>query len=245
MDELQLGWQGQLELEVLADEMSALPFRTDRAASGHVATPQASLYRRAWVLLVLHHAEQFGRTPISKLDLHALTYLTNVLAPVFDVLAPDRAVMKSPVAPFYPAVQWDIDRLVVWGFVDLVSAGERVSIGSPSYGCASRGRELALRLRTIPRLRAAEPFIAEVMEALALGETETSGLARVDATYGVVVPGGTVIDYGEWDPASTFNFSLRTTEAFEGTAGQTRDFSPRDRVHLYMRYLARVARKAS
>jgi hypothetical protein len=83
------------------------------------------------------------------------------------------------------------------------------------------------------------------MEALALGEIETSGLARVDATYGVVVPGGTVIDYGEWDPASTFNFSLRTTEAFEGTAGQTRDFSPRDRVHLYMRYLARVARKAS
>jgi hypothetical protein len=245
MDELQLGWQGQLELEFLADEMPGSPLRPYRAGGAHVATPQASLYRRAWVLLVLHHAEQFGRTPISKPDLHALTYLANVLAPVFDVFAPDRAVLKSPAAPFFPAVQWDIDRLVVWGFVDLVSPGDGVSIGSPSYGCASRGRDFALRLQAIPRLRAAEPFIAEVMEAFALGEIQTSGLARVDATYGVDVPAGTVIDFGEWDPASTFNFSLRTTEAFEATAGNARAFSPRDRVHLYMRYLARVARKAS
>lgn len=245
----EFGWQGQLELAALSDEPVVGQASLGIASTAQIATPQAALYRRAWVLLVVDQAERYGRTPMGRGEIHALTYLSNVLAPVFDLLAPDRAVMKSGETPFFPAVQWELDRLAAFGFVDPIpeAAG---AIGSDwstvAYGCTNGGRDFARQLLVIPRLGAAAPFIAEVVAAYAAAEDpEVPALTRVDATYGVDLPSGSVIDYGEWDPASRFNFSLRTTEAFDSGKLEHHRFSPRDRVHLYMKYLERVSQKAS
>jgi hypothetical protein len=245
----EFGWQGRLELAAMSDEPLVLQAGMGITSTAQIATPQATLYRRAWVLLVVDQAERYGRTPMARGEIHALTYLSNVLAPVFDVLAPDRAVMKSGEAPFFPAVQWELDRLAAFGFVDLISEA-RDAVDSDwsmvGYGCTNAGRDFARQVLAIPRLAAAAPFIAEVVAAYATAEDpDVPVLTRVDATYGVDLPNGSVIDYGEWDPASRFNFSLRTTEAFDSGELEHHRFSPRDRVHLYMKYLERVSQKAS
>jgi hypothetical protein len=208
----------------------------------------SGLSRRAWLLLLLDQAESLGQTPLSSYATHTIVYLAYALAPVFDITAPDRAVLKTSQAPYFPELRWDLARLIAQGLLDspALRRGVQPDEAPDAFVCTAAGRRLARRLLASPRLRATTPFLAEVAAAFAGADPDgRESLGLVDSTYGVSLPTGAVIDYGDWDPASEANYSYRTTEAFEAANQRRFPFSARDRVHLYVRYLTRRERRAS
>jgi hypothetical protein len=74
---------------------------------------------RMWLLLLLDAAERSGIAPVSVKRLHRLVYLANAMAPVYDLLTPDGYILKYKRGPFFPAVQWDIDRLSAQGLAQV------------------------------------------------------------------------------------------------------------------------------
>jgi hypothetical protein len=68
--------------------------------------------------------------------------------------------------------------------------------------------------------------------------------AMVDATYSdPLQPDGSLIDFAEWQDR---NFTERTAQSFDSFVPPTVQLGPRDRLHLYFRYLTRmVEREAS
>src|SRR5437016_336881 len=76
-----------------------------------------SVRRRVRVIALIDAAENAGLNPIPILRLHALAYLSNVLAPVWNMPALDGKVLKRRGGPFYPALQRDLDFLVGAGVV--------------------------------------------------------------------------------------------------------------------------------
>ena len=83
-------------------------------------TARANLRTRVWLLILLDGAERAGLTPMSKERFHRLVYLANSLAPIYDLPPPDRKILKYKHGPFYPDVQWDLDRLAVQGLVEIL-----------------------------------------------------------------------------------------------------------------------------
>ena len=49
--------------------------------------------------------------------IHALAYLSNALAPIWNLLPFDGKLLKRQRGPYYPALQWDLERLVAQGLV--------------------------------------------------------------------------------------------------------------------------------
>ena len=60
-----------------------------------------SLRRQVRLLVLLRAAEAAGLAPLRILRLHAFAYLSNVLAPVWDLRALDGKVLKRRGGPFY------------------------------------------------------------------------------------------------------------------------------------------------
>jgi hypothetical protein len=60
----------------------------------------ASLRRRVRVVTLLEAAEAAGLVPLGILRLHAFAYLSNVLAPVWDMPALDGKVLKRRGGPW-------------------------------------------------------------------------------------------------------------------------------------------------
>src|SRR2546422_4375809 len=87
-----------------------------RAASGKMNSPEPkerfrSLRRHARLIALLHAAEGAGLVPLRITRLHSFAYLSNVLAPVWDMAALDGKILKRRGGPFYPNMQRDLDRL--------------------------------------------------------------------------------------------------------------------------------------
>ena len=198
-----------------------------------------ALYRRAWILAMLDCAEKFGVTPLSRDELHTLAFLGDALAPVYELTAPDKSVLKSADGPFFPAVQWDVDRLAAQGLIDREVAGD--ATGEATYSCSASGQAVARRLSGSPLVDEATGYLHELIAAFgSIGVGERSSISRADATYASRETPGTVLDFGDWEQPSERNYSFRTTRSFESLNARGSPFSPRERMHLYVRYLIRA-----
>ncbi len=82
-----------------------------------------SLRRRIRLIMLLHAAESAGLAPIGILQLHSIAYLSNVLAPVWELSPLEGKVMKRRGGPFYPALQHDLDELVSLGLASITNLG--------------------------------------------------------------------------------------------------------------------------
>jgi hypothetical protein len=76
-----------------------------------------ALVSRVWLILLLDACERTGTAPLSVSRLHRLVYLANTLTPVYNLFVPDGYVLKYRRGPFFPAVHWDVGRLVAQGLV--------------------------------------------------------------------------------------------------------------------------------
>lgn len=207
------------------------------------APGKSDLERWAWIVLLLDAVEQAGLAPVEADRFHNLAYFANCLAPVYDLPVSDGKIMKNRRGPFYPDLQWDLDRLVVMGAVTMRSFDPfRDRNGwwfRASYVLPSRSSELVESIRQSPRLARIHNFQVELAFAFAdLPDEVKNTTADRDANYAdPTVLNGDLIDFAEWDED---NYTELAAESVTNYAPSGVRLNARDRLHLYFRYLKRV-----
>lgn len=217
------------------------PEAGDDARSDYPDAPV--LQRRVWLLMLLDGAERAGVAPLPTARLHRLAFFANCLAPVYDLPVPNGIVVKDRRGPYYPELQWDVDRLAAQGLVELRGVrhveGEDGWEFTADYGLTAAGVEVLDRASVSPRTGRARRFLAELGAAFgALGEAGRERADEADATYGDRhAAEGRVIDFAEWNRR---NHSADAAQAFSALAPARAHLTQRDALHLYFRYLDRV-----
>lgn len=146
------------------------------------------LVPRVWLLLLLDASDRAGLAPLSLERLHRLVYLANTLAPVYDLLVPNGYILKYRRGPFFPAVHWDIGRMVAQGLV--VASGARAvkdDLGywaSANYNLAPRGMKIVDYSLEVETVEAKALYLREIALAFATLEAERrDNAALVDINY--------------------------------------------------------------
>lgn len=202
-----------------------------------VESDRPVLVSRMWLLLLFDASERAGIAPLSVERLHRLVYLANALAPVYNLLVPDGYILKYRRGPFFPAVHWDVGRLLAQG---LLTAHDSRPVKdkqgywiSANYGLSRRGMDAvdgALNIETVaPRTI----YLREVALAFAALETqERDATALVDVNYKSATE-ETPVHYGDDDD----NLAPFAAEALvdEGAPSVRRV-----RLHRYFQYLERA-----
>ncbi len=201
------------------------------------------LRRRVRLVILLDAAEAAGLVPIKIVWLHAFAYLSNVLAPVWDLPALEDTVLKRQGGPFYPELQHDLDRLIGIGVAE-VSAIGRVQDKFKRWrldGAYRLNRQFADPiLSSLERFEEESRlgnFVRELGYALsALSDEDLDMAVTEDATYSDhMVSIDNVIDFG---PRRGKNYTVAAAHEFSrsipggyATSGE--------KLHLYVRHLHR------
>jgi hypothetical protein len=164
---------------------------------------KAILVPRMWILLLLDASERSGIAPLSVERLHRLVYLANTLAPVYDLLVPDGYILKYRRGPFFPAVHYDIGRLVAQGLVRAtVSRPVKDDLGywiSANYSLPAAGMRVVDEALSIETVRPKALYLREVALAFAgLEATDRDNAALVDVNYDAVAE-NSAVSFGEGD----------------------------------------------
>jgi hypothetical protein len=212
------------------------------APSGQERIP--SLRRQVRLLVLLDAAEAAGLIPIRILRLHGFAYLSNVLAPVWELPALDGKVLKRRGGPFYPALQRDLDRLVGMGLVTITGLGyvrdddNRWRLEG-SYFLNHAFSDPVLRQVSIYEgERRLVSFVQELAYALsALSDSDLDKAMSEDATYSdPLVSFGNIVDFDEWRRT---NYSANAARQFEHLIPNGAQATPGEKLHLYVRHLHR------
>lgn len=204
----------------------------------------AAVRRRVRLLVLLNAAEGAGLVPLPILRLHSFAYLSNVLAPVWEMPVLDGKVLKRRGGPFYPSLQQDLDRLVGIGLVTVTNLGHvRGDDGRWRLEGAYRlnrafAQEALTFLSGFDDERRLGTFIQELAYAIsALSDDDLDLAASEDAAYcDPLVSEGNVVDFGEW---RLTNYSARAAQYFEGLIPGGGKATPGEKLHLYARHLSR------
>lgn len=205
--------------------------------------------RRVWVLLLMDAAERADLTPMSSNHFHRMAFLSNTLSPIYDVPVADGEILKYRRGPFYPDLQWDLDRLAMMGKLHLsnlrhVLESDQEPWFYADYAMSRAGVELVADVVAVsPAAHARHQFYLEVAGAyvgMSAGAQEDAALQ--DANYRHPDARlNTLIDFADVG----HNFSVRATQSFQRFAPAGIDLSDRDRLHLYFRYLNRMVERAA
>ncbi len=202
----------------------------------------SSSRRRIRIVVLLESARKAGLAPVPVPRLHALAYLSNVLAPVWNMDPSDGKLLKRRRGPFYPDLQGDLDHLVGTGVVTISDIRH-----SPDDDNGWR-LEADYRLNrqfASPILAALQEFADERIAATSIEELcfavsaftneEIDSAFSQDATYSdPMVDVGGVIDFGEW---KSENFSANAAEYFRSVLPSDLAVTPGEKIYLYMNHL--------
>lgn len=206
-------------------------------------TPVDGLRRRVRLVMLLDAAENAGLVPLNILRLHAFAYLSNVLAPVWNMPILNGRVLKRHGGPFYPDLQQDLDRLVGMG-VTVISGVGHVQDEAKRWrleGAYRLNRRFAdpilNSLIAFPDEIRLGSFIAELAYALsALSDDEFDKAVSEDATYSnPMVTVDNVIEFADW---RSRNYTANVAEKFDHVMPGG-NASPGEKLHLYVRHLHR------
>lgn len=207
-------------------------------------TDTAEIQRRVRLVVLLDAAERAGLTPVAVGNLHTLAFLTNVLAPVWDMHPMDGRLLKRREGPFYAPLQHDLDRLVGVGVALITRAGHVQNVDGkwrldglyePNHDFTDRLIEAVERF---PEERALMHFVREVTLAVsALTDADLSHASREDATYAdPLVDYGSVVDFAEWRHV---NYSANAAQHIARFLPHWAAPTTGEKLHLYVRHLAR------
>lgn len=209
----------------------------------------ADHWRRTWLVLLLDGASKAGLTPVDQTIMHQAAYLANALAPVYDLPIEHGLVTRWKRGPFFSEVQWDLDRLTVMGLAKLhsVETGEdddgwwfRVQ-----YATGPRTRDFLTAVEHLDQVQRWSRFHRELMASLAsLPDVDLRRATIADANYANTVDGDleaseVVIDF---DDLRKRNFTTRTVRRIDRQLPKQMALEDRDRIHLYLGYLAQRSR---
>lgn len=204
--------------------------------------------RRVWLLLLLDCAERAGVGPVNNMRVHRLAFLANCLAAVYDLPAPDGKILKYRRGPFYPVLQWDLDRLVAQDLVT-VAAFEHIAdeFGAwfrADYCLSDAGVDAIADILIAPAAARMHAFLLEILAAYStLPDESRTKAALEDATYSdPIVRDGSVIDFAEWEQR---NYTKQATESLAKYVPGGVRVSRREKLHLYFRYLDRMVMRAA
>lgn len=204
---------------------------------------ELALRRRLRVLVLLEAAANAGLEPVPLLLLHTMAYLSNALAPIWNLDPFDGAVLKRRGGPYYPSLQWDVDRMVGSGLIKVehvryVQEDKRWRVDA-NY-CLNRAfvRPVMDTLKAVGFESELTAFCAALAQALsALPPDQIAMLLSQDAAYGnPAVDVSNVVNLAE---NHGVNFAANAAESFRPDVSLT----AAERVHLYVNHLhTRLAR---
>lgn len=211
--------------------------------------PSASLEARKRPIRVLALLDALADASIFEAPLrvvHELAYLSNVLAPVFELTPFSASLLKRQGGPYYPELQETIDMLVGRGMV--LASGIR-------YEPVPEEKRYRLHANYRINRKLAEPvlvayrevfgdtgepfFIGELCAAYSmLADQELGRAFRFDARYADEdVDNNEVIDFGQWVNAVSANFSRNAAMSFR--PGEP--LQPAERIFMYIQHVQRKA----
>lgn len=204
--------------------------------------------RRVRLLMLLDAADYAVIAPIETSRLHAFAFLADVLSPIYDLSALSGRILKRRVGPYFPQLQWELDRLVGLGLVEISELKPVVEVShaylDASFNLQRRYAEPILEIALEdPAFGELRDFLRELAGALAgVLDSDLDATTQADVTWDSG-HSGTVIDYAEWRAK---NYSQLSAERIEelvssrfGNAGLA--LSPGAKINLYVQYLRRAA----
>lgn len=177
---------------------------------------------------------------------HELAYLSNVLAPIFELAPFSASLLKRKGGPYYPELQDTIDMLVGCGMVFVSDIRYEHVPEEGRYRLHANyriNRQLANNALAAYRKIYAETgepfFIDELCAAYAmLTDRELGHAFRFDARYSDTdVDNNEVIDFGQWANPMSTNFSCNAAMSFR--PGES--LQPAERIFMYMEHVQRKA----
>ena len=210
-------------------------------------TEYSSLSVRVWLLLLLSESGDAGLQPIERLRFHKLLFLSNTLASVYGSQLPAAGVTRNIDGPFYPRLQWHLDRLVGMGLVLLEKVDRGILAGNDKHSLTykiSRSGFLVvnecLTLTTMKRLR---QFFHELCFSFATIEEENRDITALnEVNYARKGPSlGSFVDLS----TRRSNLTVPLTEYFASFVPQQDVTNRREQVRLYVKYLQEITAKAS
>lgn len=209
---------------------------------------RAVLAARMWLLSLMDAAERAGVAPLSVERLHRLVYLANAMAPVYDLLTPDGYILKYKRGPFFPEVQWDIDRLSVQGLT-AVSNLRRTKDDQgwwfeAHYSLTRKGMaaiDQALLLGEVERKAAFLREVVRAFSAILRSEDRDQPPGEVDAALLEDVAFTRADLEGPIDfRTASENLTALAAGAIGRCVGGDHPVGRRAEVHLYFRYLEQL-----
>ena len=202
------------------------------------------LAARMWLLILLDASERIGIAPLSARRLHRLVYLANAMAPVYDLLTPDGYLLKYKRGPFFPEVQWDIDRVCAQGLAEASNLKTlKDELGwwfEADYSLMPSGMAAVDKALGLPVIMRKASFLREVVRAFAsviedeTVEGEQDDIVLMDISYDHADDQGPI----DFDTASR-NLTVLAADAIARRISKE-DVNRRQTVHAYFRYLDRV-----
>jgi len=207
------------------------------SATGRHVVDNAGMWK-AWVLLCVAEASRMGLTPIGTSQLHVILYLANTLAEFFEVTRVRGRVLKKGPYPFYPDVQWEIDRMAFSGVLSIA----RVDFGSKGhlnahYALGERGSGIyeSLVAHSPDAQRTARLFRELVTASFGRFLANRTDIGPIDANYGdLAVLDGEVVDFAEWTDE---NNNMELARYLINQLRALRPNAERDGVRFYCDYL--------
>lgn len=209
--------------------------------TGPTEIKRSDLRTRAWTLLLIDAASRNGITPLSKLRFHRIAYLANSMSRVLGIRAADERIVKHRRGPFYPALQWHLDRLVGHGLIRMQAVRHFTdhdgSWMDAEYAMVRRGAEVVENLCCLDERRQLAAFHLEVVRAFAAQEDEVlDEIALADVTYADPKHAkNAVIDFSQRQD----NLSAQLAESFANLAPDPRALTMHDKINLYVEYMER------
>jgi hypothetical protein len=198
--------------------------------------------RQVRLVALIDSAERAGLAPLSILRLHTFAFLSNILAPVWEMPVLEGKVLKRKGGPFYPELQRDLDGLVGLGVVVISNLGHVLDEqkrwrleGSYQLHRLFADRVLQ-RVAQFEEERKFLAFLDELAFALsALGDDDIDKASTQDAVYSdPIVDFGNVLDFAEWGHKNAAATAAARLGRF--VPGGVRPVAG-EKVHLYLRHL--------
>ena len=199
----------------------------------------AQVQARVWVLVAIDACDRAGLLPIGKTRLHRMFFLSNFLAELYQATPPAKRVLKYKRGPFYPDVQWQLDRLSAMGLVRvsnlLVAKDDHGPWMEADYSITSAGIETINIIRDTPLGKSTGIYVDELVFAFGrLGERRLDDIALSELNYAAPgVADGALITFDDRDS----NLALRKTSDFERVAPEALRNRIREKLQLYLRYI--------
>lgn len=219
----------------------------DTALAGWLQAEGLQLRRRIRILMLLDAADYAIIAPLSIARFHALAFLADILSPLYKFIPLAGKIEKRRVGPYYPDLQWEVDRLIGMGLVVPSQLRPIVDIKQAYIDAAltlerDRSSLILSFLHRECEFLELRDFFRQLATALSdIEEKDLDEATQSDVTWEAGHKGA-LIDYGEWRAK---NFSRMSADRIERLATadfakDNRTLSPAAKVNLYVQYLRRA-----